>query len=186
MFDIRDRFEDLLEAHPAVTIVDGDREWTTARIDAPDPEALVAELWARRRRCPPGAPDGRDAAASVMWRATSVCDTSRFRRLQVHGGSHGDRWVAASTVQRAAAGNEAAFAALVAEHHAAMVRVACVILGDREAAQDAVQWAWAHAWRRVQLHPQRHEGPGLARRHRGKPEPATPCRGASVGGARCR
>ena len=47
MFDVRDRFEDLLEAHPAVTIVDGDREWTTARIDAPDPERLVAELWAQ-------------------------------------------------------------------------------------------------------------------------------------------
>ena len=40
MFDIRDRFEDLLEAHPAVTIVDGDREWTTARFDVPDPDAL--------------------------------------------------------------------------------------------------------------------------------------------------
>ena len=47
MFDVRDRFEDLLEAHPAVTIVDGDREWTTARIDAPDPNALVAELWTK-------------------------------------------------------------------------------------------------------------------------------------------
>ena len=47
MFDVRDRFEDLLEAHPAVTIVDGDREWTTARIDSPDPDALVAELWAQ-------------------------------------------------------------------------------------------------------------------------------------------
>ena len=46
MFDVRDRFEDLLEAHPAVTIVDGDREWTTARIDAPDPETLVGALWA--------------------------------------------------------------------------------------------------------------------------------------------
>jgi RNA polymerase sigma-70 factor, ECF subfamily len=54
-----------------------------------------------------------------------------------------------STVQRAAAGNEAAFAALVAEHHVAMARVAYVILGDREAAQDAVQSAWAHAWRRL-------------------------------------
>jgi hypothetical protein len=47
MFDIRDRFEDLLEAHPAVTIVDGDREWTTARFDVPDPESLVVQLWAR-------------------------------------------------------------------------------------------------------------------------------------------
>jgi RNA polymerase sigma-70 factor (ECF subfamily) len=54
-----------------------------------------------------------------------------------------------STVQRAAAGSEAAFAALVAEHNVAMVRVAYVILGDREAARDAVQSAWAHAWRRL-------------------------------------
>ena len=46
-FDVRDRFEELLEAHPGVTIVDGDREWTTARIDAADPEALIAELWGR-------------------------------------------------------------------------------------------------------------------------------------------
>jgi hypothetical protein len=45
MFDVRDRFEDLLAAHPAVTIVDGDREWTTARFDVDDPEALVSELW---------------------------------------------------------------------------------------------------------------------------------------------
>ena len=52
MFDIRDRFEDLLDAHPAVTIVDGDREWTTARFDVPDPDALVAELWARAQASP--------------------------------------------------------------------------------------------------------------------------------------
>ena len=31
----------------SVTIVDGDREWTTARFDVADPEALVAELWAQ-------------------------------------------------------------------------------------------------------------------------------------------
>lgn len=54
-----------------------------------------------------------------------------------------------STVQRAAGGSEAAFAALVSDHHAAMARVAYVILGDRETAQDAVQSAWAHAWRRL-------------------------------------
>ena len=52
MFDIRDRFEDLLEAHPAVTMVDGDREWTTARFDVSDPDALVAELWARAQASP--------------------------------------------------------------------------------------------------------------------------------------
>jgi len=47
MHDIRDRFEDLAAAHPAITIVDGDREWGTYRIDAADPAALIAELWAR-------------------------------------------------------------------------------------------------------------------------------------------
>ena len=52
LFDVRDRFEDLLEAHSAVTIVDGDREWTTARFDVPDPEALVAELWAQAQESP--------------------------------------------------------------------------------------------------------------------------------------
>ena len=52
LFDVRDRFEDLLEAHSAVTIVDGDREWTTARFDAPDPEALVAQLWAQAQESP--------------------------------------------------------------------------------------------------------------------------------------
>ena len=52
MFDVRDRFEDLLAAHPAVTIVDGDREWTTARFDVSDPEALVAELWTQAQESP--------------------------------------------------------------------------------------------------------------------------------------
>ena len=52
-FDVRDRFEQLLEAHPAVTIVDGDREWTTARIEVPDPEALIAELWGRAQESSP-------------------------------------------------------------------------------------------------------------------------------------
>lgn len=45
--DIRDRFDDLAAAHLAITILDGDREWATYRIDADDPEALVAELWAQ-------------------------------------------------------------------------------------------------------------------------------------------
>ena len=47
MFDVRDRFEDLLSAHGSVTIVDGDREWTTARFDVPDPERLISELWSQ-------------------------------------------------------------------------------------------------------------------------------------------
>jgi RNA polymerase sigma-70 factor (ECF subfamily) len=53
------------------------------------------------------------------------------------------------TVALAATGDEAAFARLVAEHHAAMARVAYVIVGDADHARDAVQGAWALAWRRI-------------------------------------
>ena len=53
------------------------------------------------------------------------------------------------TVQRAARGDEAAFASLIAEHHASMARVAFVICGDAETTRDAVQSAWAIAWRRM-------------------------------------
>jgi hypothetical protein len=52
--DIRDRFEDLVDAHPSVTILDGDREWGTYRVDHPDPESLIAELWARAQGPDPG------------------------------------------------------------------------------------------------------------------------------------
>lgn len=53
------------------------------------------------------------------------------------------------TVRSAATGDEAAFARLVAEHHASMARVAFVISGDAETTRDAVQSAWAIAWRRM-------------------------------------
>src|SRR5262245_5190683 len=52
-------------------------------------------------------------------------------------------------VQRAAAGDEVAFARLIAEHNASMARVAYVVLGDREATLDAVQSAWTIAWRKL-------------------------------------
>ena len=52
MHEIRERFEELLDAHPAATVVDGDREWLTATIDVPNPEALIAELWARAQEAP--------------------------------------------------------------------------------------------------------------------------------------
>jgi RNA polymerase sigma-70 factor, ECF subfamily len=55
----------------------------------------------------------------------------------------------ARLVRLAADGDEAAFAKLVAQHHAAMARVAYVILGDAELARDAVQSAWSIAWRRL-------------------------------------
>ncbi len=60
-----------------------------------------------------------------------------------------DPSVMASTVHLAASGDETAFARLVATHHASMARVAFVICGDEEATRDAVQSAWAIAWRRI-------------------------------------
>jgi RNA polymerase sigma factor (sigma-70 family) len=53
------------------------------------------------------------------------------------------------TVRLAAAGDQAAFARLVDRHHASMAKVAYAITGDPEAARDAVQAAWAIAWRRL-------------------------------------
>ena len=60
-----------------------------------------------------------------------------------------DTSAVATTVRLAADGDEVAFARLVAEHHAAMARVAYVIVGDAELARDAVQSAWSIAWRRL-------------------------------------
>ncbi len=54
-----------------------------------------------------------------------------------------------ATVRSAATGDEIAFARLVAEHHASMARVAYVICGDADVTRDAVQSAWAIAWRRM-------------------------------------
>jgi len=54
-----------------------------------------------------------------------------------------------SLVGRAAAGDEVAFARLIAEYNGPMARVAYVIVGDREQTLDAVQSAWTIAWRRL-------------------------------------
>jgi hypothetical protein len=54
MHDIRDRFEDLAAAHPSITIIDGDREWGTYRIEAADAESLIAAVWARAHEPPAG------------------------------------------------------------------------------------------------------------------------------------
>jgi RNA polymerase sigma-70 factor, ECF subfamily len=45
--------------------------------------------------------------------------------------------------------DEAAFARLVAEHHADMVRVCFVVCGDRDLADEAVQAAWPIAWQKL-------------------------------------
>jgi RNA polymerase sigma-70 factor, ECF subfamily len=54
-----------------------------------------------------------------------------------------------SLVQRAAAGDEAAFTSLVATHHADMLRLAGVIARDPDLARDAVQNAWHRAWKNL-------------------------------------
>jgi len=51
-----------------------------------------------------------------------------------------------AAVARAAGGDEVAFARIVAAHHDDMARVAFVVCGDVELAQEAVQAAWQKAW----------------------------------------
>ena len=60
-----------------------------------------------------------------------------------------DERVSTSTVAAAAAGDAQALARIVAAYHADLVRVAYVISGDREVAQDAAQTTWAIAWRKL-------------------------------------
>ena len=55
----------------------------------------------------------------------------------------------ASTVELAAAGDEVAFARIVAAHRTEMVRVAYVVSGDWDIAQDAAQAALWIAWRKL-------------------------------------
>jgi RNA polymerase sigma-70 factor (ECF subfamily) len=55
----------------------------------------------------------------------------------------------ASAVQLAVAGDEVAFARIVAAHRVEMVRVAYVVSGDWDLAQDAAQAALWIAWRKL-------------------------------------
>jgi RNA polymerase sigma factor (sigma-70 family) len=52
-------------------------------------------------------------------------------------------------LERAAAGDEAAFALIVHAHHADLVRVCYCICGDPHMAEDAAAAAWAVAWRKL-------------------------------------
>lgn len=57
-----------------------------------------------------------------------------------------------SELRAAAAGDATAFTHIVATYHREMARVAFVITGDADGAQDAVQAAWTIAWRRLGSH----------------------------------
>ena len=54
-----------------------------------------------------------------------------------------------AAVARAATGDEMAFARIVAAHHDDMARVAFVVCGDVDIAQEAVQAAWQKAWAKL-------------------------------------
>lgn len=56
---------------------------------------------------------------------------------------------AGTVIERAVAGDEMAFARIVADHHEAMARIAYFVSGDLDVAADAEQAAWAVAWRRL-------------------------------------
>jgi DNA-directed RNA polymerase specialized sigma24 family protein len=53
--------------------------------------------------------------------------------------------IAGALIERAAAGDEMAFARIVAAHHEDMARIAYLVSGDLDVAADAEQAAWAIA-----------------------------------------
>jgi RNA polymerase sigma factor (sigma-70 family) len=54
-----------------------------------------------------------------------------------------------SAVEFALAGDETAFARIVDTYHRDLVRVAYVVAGDEQLAEDAAQSAWSIAWRKL-------------------------------------
>ena len=65
-------------------------------------------------------------------------------------GTMPDAALGTAMLERAAAGDRAAFSRIVARHHADMIRVAYVVSGgDQDIADDAAQSAWAVAWRKL-------------------------------------
>ncbi len=60
-----------------------------------------------------------------------------------------DGEITASLVDRAVAGDQIAFTRIVASHHADLLRIAQLVCGDVDLANDAAQAAWTIAWRRL-------------------------------------
>jgi RNA polymerase sigma-70 factor, ECF subfamily len=60
-----------------------------------------------------------------------------------------DTGATATAVEQAVAGDEAAFARIVAAFHLDLVRVAYVVCGDQGLAEDAAQASWWIAWRKL-------------------------------------
>lgn len=54
-----------------------------------------------------------------------------------------------ATIESAAAGDEDAFRRLISAYHAEMHRVCVAMCGDQSIAEEAVQAAWAIAWRKI-------------------------------------
>ena len=65
------------------------------------------------------------------------------------GGAVIDSGIAGAVIEQAAAGDEMAFARIIAAHHEDMARIAFLVSGDLDVAADAEQAAWAIAWRRL-------------------------------------
>lgn len=61
----------------------------------------------------------------------------------------GPTMLAADLVRMAANGDEVAFTRIVGLHHLDMLRIARSICGDATSSEEAVQAAWAIAWRRL-------------------------------------
>jgi RNA polymerase sigma-70 factor (ECF subfamily) len=60
-----------------------------------------------------------------------------------------ERGIAETTLASAASGDAIALGRIVAAYHDDMARLAYVICGDQQMAQDAVQTAWSIAWRKL-------------------------------------